>query len=360
MKKLTFFIGSMGKGGAERVISILANHFVDSGWAVDIIMLLKNDVQYKLSEKINLTDMVGKSTSYIKNTLDWAKGIRKYITRTKPSCIISFVARINALVLSSSIGLDVPIIVSERNDPRNDGRSRLMQYYCDHVYRKATAVVFQTDYERACFSARVQKRAYIIKNPVSIQCCRTIDWAKANAIRIVNVGRLAEQKNQKMLIDAIAILVREYPELTCEIYGEGPLRDKLEGQISLMSLQNTVFLKGNVDNLHESICDASIFVMTSNYEGLSNACIEAMMMGLPCITTQYAGAEELITNKVNGLTIRCGDTQELVEAIRTILHNPDLAEQLGRTAKESVAQYQTDRVLKEWERLIDKIGVKRK
>lgn len=353
MKKLTFFIGSMGKGGAERVISILANHFARSGWSVDIVMLLNRNVQYELYKTINLIDLTGKHTSYVKNTFDWVVGIRKYLKRTNPTCVISFVARINALVLSSSIGLNIPVIVSERNDPRNDGRSKLMQYYCDHAYRRANAVVFQTKYECECFSASVQKQAYIIKNPVSVQCYRTIDGPKTNRIKIVNVGRLAEQKNQKMLIDAIAVLVRDYPDMKCEIYGEGPLRRQLENQIINLNLQNIVFLKGNVNDLHEKISDASIFVMTSNYEGLSNACIEAMMIGLPCITTQYAGSEELISDRVNGLTVQCNNLQELVEAIRAVLRNPNLAKKLGKAAKESVTSYQTTVVLKEWDKLIN-------
>ncbi len=348
MKKIAFVIGTMRRGGAERVISILANHFCKKGWNVDIILLMNNQVGYELDEKIRIVDL-SESGSYFKATPKWLKKIRNYIKAENPDRIVSFVGRINVLVLTAKLGLKVRTIVSERNDPKHDGRGKAITAYTNIIYKTADAIVYQTEYEKSCFSDSLDGKGYIIPNPVSVTAHRS----ETVQNKVVTAGRLLPQKNQALLIDAVAKLRKEYPDISLYIYGDGILRAELEEKVKSLDLSGNVFLPGNVVDLHERIADAHVFAMSSEFEGLSNALIEAMMIGLPCITTDYPGANELIHDGENGLMVPCGDVNEMANAIKRIISSDALCMALRQEAKIASAQYSFNEVLSQWDCVIE-------
>lgn len=346
--KIAFFSGGMGAGGAERVISILANHFDSMGWNVDICVLLNTLVQYKLHDNIRIVDITSKKHSYYLNTPDWLIRIRHYLIIHKPDIVISFIGRINALVLTAGIGLKIPIIVSERNDPHRDGRNCATRLICDMLYRRAAMVVFQTKYQRDCFSDAVKKHSCIIPNPVSVS--HKTDYR--DNFRIVTVGRLCPQKNQSMLIRSIALINNDYPDVKVDIYGEGPLKEYLENQVKKYDLDRVVQLKGCIAEIHKSICSATIFVLTSDYEGTPNALIEAMMLGIPCICTDFPGANEIIKNGINGLIVPRQDPLALANALKKMFDNYLLYNSIIQNLPKSVVQYQVSNVVKVWNKLL--------
>ncbi len=348
--KITFFIGSMQGGGAERVISILANHYAQKGWDVEIALLLGNKVGYKLDNRIKLVNLTGKSSSYFKNLPGWIWKIRRYLKTARPDRVVSFIGRINALVLLSAIGIRIPIVVSERNDPRHDGRSPFMLWCCNQGYkRKASAIVFQTEYEASCFSPSLQKKSFIVPNPIEIHD----EPASPEGQTIATAGRLIAQKNHAMLIDAISLLHREMPEISANIYGDGPLKNTLGEQIDRLELGDHITLCGNVSDLHTRIKKAALFVLTSEYEGLSNALIEAMLLGLPCISTDYPGADEIIRDGENGLLVPKGDAVALCEAMRRVLCDNELREKLAEAARKTAENYKTEVVIQKWEATLE-------
>lgn len=335
-------------GGAERVISILANHFRDKGMTVEIVLLLNNSVKHELRENIKIIDLHGKYESYRKNVLFWYKNIRKHLKSSKPDRVVSFVGRINALVLLASLGLKKTIIVSERNDPKNDGRSRVMLEICNVLYKKASMVVFQTKYQRNCFSNALKYRSCIIPNPVFVN----LSPMKRENNRIVTVGRLYRAKNHSLLIEAAYILNDKFPDLKYEIYGDGDFKKELIKKITNLGLNNTVKLMVNKADVHSCIAKATIFVLTSRYEGASNALIEAMMLGLPCICTAYPGADEIINDGYNGILVPQDDPIVLAEKIEYLLSDRKLCEYLSHNAIESSQRFRSDRALLEWEKTI--------
>lgn len=349
--KITFFIGSMAGGGAERVISILANHYAEKGWDVDIALLLKNEVGYKLDESINIIDLNGKHSSYLKNAFSWVRAIRKYLKNSKPDRIVSFIGRINTLVLMSTFGIKIPIIVSERNDPKHDGRGNLMLKLCNMSYgfKRCKAVVHQTKYEESCFKASLTEKSYIIPNPIEVKAKREAPEKG----RIVTAGRLGAQKRHTMLINSATMLKEEFPEIKVDIFGDGELKNSLQELINTNGMTERINLKGNVSDLHNQISSADIFVMTSDFEGLSNALLEAMMLGLPCISTAYPGADEVINDGVNGLLVPMGNEEELAKAIKQILTDDELREKLSIEALKTAENYKKDVVLKLWENVIE-------
>jgi len=339
----------MGRGGAERVISILANSYADKGWDVHILMLLNNRCGYELNQNIKLKLLCNEYESRIRQSPKWIYGVRRYVIENKPDIIVSFVARINIITIFACIGLNQPIVVSERNDPSADGRSLFVRLATRLLYPHADCVVFQTKWARSCFSRNIQKKSVIIPNPVHVN----VQASKVKLKRIVAVGRLLEQKNHQMLICAFKKVHDDYPEYKLYIYGDGKLRGFLMSQIRDMSLSEAVFLPGNVINIHEEIADAEMFVLSSNYEGLSNALLEAMMMGLPCISTDYAGSHEVIHNGKNGLLVPVGSVDKLTAAMKRIILDSELAHKLGYNARLFAAALNSMSVLKQWDSLLD-------
>lgn len=356
--RISFFIGSMGSGGAERVISILANGFVQRGYVVDICCLLSDDVDYNLDPHIKLVNMSRSGKSYTKNIVWWVKTIRNFVKKEKPDCIISFVGRINALVLTALVGVPIPIIVSERNDPRADGRGKLMLLYCNLIYQlKAAIIVFQTKYQQNFFSETLNEKSLIVENPVKFKLTTP---ERVSYTQVVSVGRLTEQKNQKMLIDAIVQVKKKIPEIECRIFGDGELKDELRKQVADSDGAGYIKLMGNRKNVHELMRESGVFVLTSMYEGMSNALIEAMMLGKVCVVTNYPGASEVIEDGVNGYIIPLNDVNALAKKIEIVAKNEfgDNAT-IQKNALNSAKKYSSKVVIEKWNRIVINQTIKR-
>lgn len=347
-QRIGFVIGEMGRGGAERVISILANDYAKKGWTVDILMLLDNRCEYELHENVELKPICDKSKSGIRQFPFWLHEIRSYVKDNQPDRIVSFIARINIITLFSCLGLKQNIIVSERNDPAADGRSILVKLATYLLYPMADHVVFQTRWAQSCFPTTIHNKSVIIPNPISV----TVQASPEKKRKIVSVGRLDEQKNHEMLIRAFKRVHDFYPEYSLYIYGEGILREKLMAQIEQSHLSSAVFLPGSIANIHEEMADATMFVLSSNYEGLSNALLEAMMMGLPCISTNCAGSNEIIDNGKNGMIIPIKGEDALVETMCSLITNSDLARKIALGAEDKSLEYRTTSVVEKWQALI--------
>lgn len=347
-KKLLIVMGSMGRGGAERVISLISDYFCKQGWKVYIALLLFNKVDYKLNENVTIVNLSGEGQSRIKRLPGWFWGLRKLVKTIRPDSILSFAARINVIVQLSCWGLKQKIVVSERNDPFMDGRSKGLDFLTSLLYPKAKAVVFQTRRAAGYFDQVKLKNQVIIPNPIAV-CCKA---SNPSGCKIVTVGRLTKQKNQKMLIDAFSDFHEKYPDSELHIFGEGELREELTKQIIQLKLDGAVFLNGNIPNIHEQIADATMFILPSDYEGLSNALLEALMMGLPCISTACAGSDEYIVNGESGLLIPVGDKQALVGAMYQFMENEDLRQKCQNGAAQISNQIDAENVLKKWYQIL--------
>ena len=343
-KKLIIVLGSMGRGGAERVISYVSEYFALKNWKVWIVLLLSNKVEYSLHENVCVVDLSGTTESRWKRLPFWLINLRKIVNEVQPDSILSFAARINVIVQIACMGLKKKIIVSERNDPYSDGRSAMVDLLTSWLYPKADGVVFQTKRAASYFKNIELHNAHIIPNPISVEC----KAGETKRGKIVTVGRLTAQKNQKMLIDAFVDIKKIHPFAELHIFGEGELREVLSKQIAEYGLMDSVFLRGNVKDIHRQILDAEIFVLSSDYEGLSNALLEAMMMGLPCVSTNCAGADEYIINEKNGLLINVGSREEMKEALDELISDANKREIYGEEAAKSVVNLNKEQIMKLW------------
>lgn len=350
MKKIVFVLGSLGRGGAERVISILSRDYAEKGWETSICLLLSNRVDYSIHESTKICDFSGGNGSRLKKLPYWLKSIRSYVKKEKPDVVVSFAARINVIVQIACLGLNQRIILSERNDPQYDGRGFITKSLTNILYPHASAIVFQTNRVKKQFGKKIQKKGVVIPNPIDV----SVHTENTNIDKIVSVGRLTTQKNQKMLINAFADLLKVFPSKELWIYGDGELRKELEQQITSLGIEGKVHLPGNIPDIHEQIKDAALFVLSSDYEGLSNALLEAIVMGLPCISTNCAGADEYIIDHKNGLLVQVGDENGLSNAMIELFENNALREKCAQNAQQINDKITKHHVLELWHEAIDK------
>ena len=350
MKKIVFFTGSMGRGGAERVISILSDVYAKKGWKVDIVMLLHNKSGgYTLNENVSVKTFFPKNSGLVKKMLLNIINVRAYLKKEKPDVIVAFMAHYILISAIASKGLGIRYIASERIDPTSVKHNFIYRAVLNKIYEKADKIIFQTERAKNYFNEKIQKNGRIIGNPISIKCKAEENTRK----KIVSVGRLTQQKNHKMLINAFYRVVKQYPEYILEIYGDGLEKSNLLKQIKNLGMEEHVFLCGNHPDIHEKIKDAQIFVLSSDFEGLSNALLEAMMMGISCISTDCAGSDEVIENKVNGLLVGVGKEDQLTNAIIELIENDELRQNIAQKARESVERFKTENIIDQWSEVIE-------
>ena len=348
MKKTMFFVSSLDDGGAQRVISILASRMVQKGMDVEIVTYLDAPVLYPIHSEVKIT-CVQKETekkSLISNLL-W---LRSYF-KENAEIVLSFLAPFNMIALVATMGLRVPIVVADRNDPAKVPGSKVIRIARDILYVFADQVVVQTEANKAYFKV-LSKKTTVIYNPVDLKEYTGLALKSEKDKIIVSAGRLMPQKNQKMLIDAFSAIMKKFPEYQLVIYGEGSYREELESYVKALKLEERVFMPGSVTDLYDKMKSAELFVLSSDYEGMPNALIEAMCMGLPVISTKVSGATDLINHGKNGLLTEVGDKKEMENAMEQMLSDENLREQMAIEAVQLAEMLRTDEILKQWQEII--------
>lgn len=348
MKKTMFFVSSLDDGGAQRVISILASRMVQKGMDVEIVTYLDAPVLYPIHSEVKIT-CVQKETekkSLISNLL-W---LRSYF-KENAEIVLSFLAPFNMIALVATMGLRVPIVVADRNDPAKVPGNKVIRIARDILYVFADQVVVQTEANKAYFKV-LSKKTTVIYNPVDLKEYTGLALKSEKDKIIVSAGRLMPQKNQKMLIDAFSAIMKKFPEYQLVIYGEGSYREELESYVKALKLEERIFMPGSVTDLYDKMKSAELFVLSSDYEGMPNALIEAMCMGLPVISTKVSGATDLINHGKNGLLTEVGDKKEMENAMEQMLSDENLREQMAIEAVQLAEMLRTDEILKQWQEII--------
>ena len=352
--KILFVVPGMGYGGAERVISILANSFVIKEYKVKIIIINSiGESVYKLNENVEIEAIPSANRKKSSSVYGLLKSIRRITQTYNPDVIISFMNDTCAITALANLGTHNPIIYSERNDPLNTNMAIKDRIFRCIVQICAEGFVFQSNGAKALYPKKVQNKSTVILNPINIKNLpQQYDGERRK--EIVSVGRLHPQKNQQMLIRAFSHIATEYSDYNLLIYGEGTLREFLQQQIVDLGMTERVFLMGDTSNVLEKINTASIFAFSSNYEGLPNALMEAMALGLPSISTDCSpgGAAMLIENYVNGILVPVGDEEQFAEGLRYLLSHQQKSIEMGNEAKKIIGKTKETIIVAEWEKFI--------
>ena len=355
--KIMFVTSSMNYGGAERVMSLLANEFIKRDYSVTLTVLDDNKIiAYKLDEKVNVKFMQSARFNKIGNFKKLISTLKTIIIESEPEIIISFFNSTFSFVWLASRGMKIPLIFSERNDPYNNIVGIKAKIFQQIALRVSDHIVFQTYGARNYYGKSVVKKSSVIINPFN-ETNLPKYYTGVRKKTIVSVGRLNKQKNQKLLIEAFSEIYEKFSEYKLVIYGEGNLRDELESIIRAKQLKNHVLLPGTNNDILKEINSASVFVLSSDYEGLPNALIEAMAVGLPCISTDCSpgGARELIKDKENGLLVPCGDIKSMANALIYMLEHEEERNRMGKNAIKVISKMNINKVTDSWIYMLNKM-----
>ena len=347
MSKIILSFATLAQGGASRVCANLSYPLCDTYDEVILITWADMPQFYDYDHRArwyNLTKEAG-GASDIKRMLCF----RKLVKKEQPDLILSFLEPFNIRVLLCTIGLGVKTIVAERNDPHGVNKYWIMDQFEKQIYRLADKILVQTETIRKFFDGALAERTHIIYNPVNLpkeMVGKALDTEKKK--RIVSVARLTPQKNHNILINAFARFSKNHHDYTLTIYGNGPQGEELKQLADSLGVGDKVYIPGASKTIHEDILDADMMCLVSQREGMSNAMIEAMCLGLPCICTKVSGAIDLIKDDENGILVDIGDIDGLVKKMNELADDSDKAKEIGKKASELYQILNKDRINKEW------------
>lgn len=356
--RLCFMIHALTAGGAERVLSELANHYARKGTHdVHLITFQPEGTPsfYPLEPSITLHQPGLNQTgsgglSKVKRILKRLYAMRKILKTLRPHKIISFVDEMNIATLLAGLGLKIPVVISERTDPRVYSIGILGNIARRLIYPTAFHLVLQGNYVRSCFPY-MSKKTSVISNPVPFPKGSAFDIESSFILMLV--GRLDRYKGHYELIRAFSMLEKKFPKWSLEIYGEGPERENLEALIARYNLQDKAFLKGLASPIQSKLEKASLFAFPTHYEGFSNALAEAMAVGLPVVASNCDGNLELVEHGKNALVFPVGDVDKLAEHLSLLMSDPKKRVQLGNAARNSIKRFAPEKIYEMWDGVIE-------
>lgn len=249
--------------------------------------------------------------------------------------------------------LNIKTVISVRNDPKIEYKSKKDKLLMKLLYPKADGYIFQTEEAKRYFNKKIQDNAIIIPNPIN-ETFKRESYADEREKIIVSVGKLEEQKNQMLLIKAFQEVEKKYDNYKLIIYGEGSLRAKFESEIEKIGLKGKILLPGISNNLKEELYKKKMFILSSDYEGMPNALMEAMALGLPVISTNCpcGGPEFLIKDEINGILVPVNNKDKLVEAMLQLIENEKFSRKIGIEATKISEDLAPKKINEIWEKYI--------
>ena len=391
-KEIIFIINSMRGGGAERVITLLCNAATKKGYNVSLILTYqskKDAVFHTIDNRIDIISLADeisnqKSSSlmphlimlfarligklgfknkssvlkYYSRNFDSVAWLKKHLKKHKNSSAVSFLYYSIFLTLLAK-NKSTKIIISERGDPAQSSDSKTVAAFMKKEFPKADGIVFQSPDAQKWYLENTPAKGTVIFNPVKTDLPESYNGERKK--RVVNFCRISAQKNLIMLVNAFAEFHEEFPEYELDIIGD-PVGNEVEGYLDSVNeriryhhLENSIHVLPAKRYIHDYIKDYSMFVSSSDYEGMSNSMLEAMAMGLPCVCTDCpaGGARAVIKDGENGLLTPVGDSHALYLAMKKIAENPELANKLSQNSVKIREEQSVDKIIKKWMELID-------
>lgn len=352
-RHVAFYIGSLSKGGAERVFVNLAEYFASKDYQVTMVTQYERENEYALPEGVRrvISDITAEEEGgRIGNFVKRYCKLRRIFKEIGADVVLSTFGKNNLMAICANFFLPTKVVVSVVAEPREEYPNRLMRFLAKTLFYFADGIVMQTTDAVKFFQRSLQKRCVILKNSLNPAFVRPRFEGKRQQ-EIVAVGRVDENKNQRMAIRAFAQIADQFPDSRLTIYGEGELRQQLCREIRELGMEDRISMPGAVTDVPERIEKAYAFVLTSFTEGMPNTLIEAMALGLPCVSTDCpcGGPKDLIEDGVNGYLVPVDDADALAKRLAGLLADPGKADEIGKRAALLQQEYLPKKVNASWE-----------
>ncbi len=345
--KIAWISGNLAGGGAERFTVTMVNALsVDKDYEIVLLTGEKRKNEYKLNGNVH-RECIMTEKKYLKDVLT----IRRYLVEKHIDIAVGIGVYANLCLTMANFRIKTQIIISERNAPKQDNLSYKTKILRWLLYRNADKYVFQTQQAQKYYSKKIQQKSVVIHNPVRADISLKTD---KNNKEIVAIGRLMPQKNYPMLLRAFAEVHKQNPDYILRIFGTGQLLDTLREQTKELGLVDCVYFEGFQQDVNNQIKDSDIYVMSSDFEGMPNALMEAMAMGFPVVCTDCpaGGPAELIEDGVNGILIPVNDAQALSQKIVYLINHEQEKEIIAKRAEMIRVTHSADKIVEQWKRIL--------
>lgn len=363
-------VSSLGGGGAERVIVELAAFLCDCGHRVTLATFTgEGEDAYELDPRVQRlrSDIMWDSTTVIGrivNTVRRLAIVRRTVRSAKPDVVISFIDMTNIRALGALIGTGIPVIVSERTDPRHHKIGRAWERLRVLTYPLAARVVVQTDGVRE-WAQRAIARARVVVIPNAVRAFGATDAVRPASMPagkvVVAMGRLNHEKGFDRLLDAFAQAGLAARGWSLVILGEGPNRQALTAQAAQLGIASQCLLPGRTRDPEAWLRHTDMFVLSSRYEGFPNVLVEAMQCGAPSVAFACdSGPSAIVRDGVDGLLVPDGDVQALASTLARVADDAQLRARLSACAPSVVERFSREAVYRQWQTLCEDVIAERR
>ena len=352
--RIAFVIPSLGAGGAERVATLLANHWVGQRHDVTLITFGGSDDKpfFALHEEVAVRGLAAPAVEGFAGKLGRnvtrVSRLRSLVKELRPDVVVAFMTEANVVALWACWGWGVPVIISERNQPDRPGLGRLHKLARRVSYPSARALVVQTEEIAGWAKGHFRIPIHVIPNPVQLAPGR-LHRNECGVRFLVSLGRLAPQKGFDVLIRSFASLASRHVDWHLVIYGEGPDRPFLERLRAESGYADRIQLPGLTKDSVEALGQASLFVLPSRFEGYPNVLLEALACGLPVVATACpGGTAEILRDGLHGMLVAPDDVSALAAALDVMMSAPPPSESCAAQARHAVAEFDIALVGQRW------------
>jgi glycosyltransferase involved in cell wall biosynthesis len=354
-------IHSLSGGGAERTAARLASHWAGQGLDVTLITLDTADKDiYAVHERVRRVGLGLMSVSAsrwqaVRNNVSRVMLLRRAIRDSRAGSVVSLTEKMNVTTLLACARTPLNVVICERTDPRHHHIGRFWSWLRRRTYPRCRGLVVQTEGVRTWARAMVRNRpVYVIPNAAWAEPAQQLaPRSPGEPHRIIGLGRLADHKGFDLLAESFARVAPRHPDWNLEIHGEGDQRQLLEQFRAKHGLEERLALPGWNHNPQEALARGSLFVLPSRYEGFPNALLEAMAVGLPCISFDCeSGPREILRHEVDGLLVPAQDVDAMARAMERLMSDPQLRAQFGKRSAEVLARFSPDRFFLQWDAVL--------
>lgn len=366
--RVTLVVPSLRSGGAERAVAIIAGFWAGRGREVTLITTepVSTDF-YPLDPRVRRVAL-GLPTpaasaakwTVVRHVRRVVRGLRRELAASRPDVVISFMEFTNILTLLAARGLRIPVVVMEQIDPRMFDIHPVWNWLRRVLYPRARAIVVQTESVRGWADASFPRSPVeVVPNPLLPPAASESDArpARLPSGRVVAaMGRLVPQKGFDLLLPAFARCAAHHPEWSLVILGEGSDRADLERLAAELGVAERVHMPGTLSDPFAVLRHADMFVLSSRYEGLPYALLEAMAVGLPVVSTDCpSGPSEVISDGVDALLVPPEDVGALAAAMDRLMGDAAERARLAARSPDVLVRFGIERVMDRWEAVVHRV-----